>query len=145
MKFRVVTVVYLLVCLVAVSVMPSAHAESTEDSSPGWESVSNNELYRVVVRPERGKPVVGKMHRWIIEVLTTDGEPVYPAQISIGGGMQGHGHGLPTQPQVIAYGGDGVYLIDGMRFNMEGEWQLSFVIASDYGRDRVDFDILLEF
>ncbi len=99
----------------------------------------------MTTRPESDAVPIGEMHRWTVEVRTSEGEPVYPAQISIGGGMQSHGHGLPTQPRVIAYGGQGVYLIDGVRFTMEGEWRLSFVIASDYGRDRVDFDIVVEF
>jgi len=110
-----------------------------------WKSHSQERLYLVTIRPEPDAIPIGEMHRWTLEVRTRGGEPVYPAQISIGGGMQSHGHGLPTQPSAIAYGGDGIYLIDGVRFTMEGQWRLSFVIASDYGRDRVDFDIVVEF
>ena len=134
--------------LVTSSVAVTSVAAQAEEDAPAnaeWTSHSQSKLYRVTIRPESGVVPIGKMHRWTIEVVTTTGEPVYPAEIAIGGGMQGHGHGLPTQPRVVAYGGEGAYLIDGMRFNMEGEWRLSFVIASDFGRDRVDFDIAVEF
>ncbi len=127
--------------------VPSAAAQAIEEESANakWTSRSQSELYRVTIQPESGAIPIGEMHRWILEVRTNDDEPVFAAQISVGGGMQGHGHGLPTQPQVVAYGGDGAYLVDGVRFNMEGEWRLSFVIASDFGRDRVDFDIVVAF
>jgi hypothetical protein len=113
---------------------------------PTWKLCADtvNKTYQVTISPELGRAPIGDMHRWIISVRLPNGQPVYPAQISIGGGMQGHGHGLPTQPRVIAYGGEGDYLIDGMRFNMEGEWRLSFVIEAERGIDRVDFDLLIE-
>ena len=123
----------------------AAPLQAEEPARQEWRANSVNELYAVAIGPETGKPLIGKMHRWIINVTTPEGEPVYPARISVGGGMEGHGHGLPTQPQVVAYGGNGDYLIDGVRFNMEGEWRLSFIIESETGSDRVDFDLIVEF
>jgi hypothetical protein len=133
--------------LIASTLAITSAAQASEETPRRiqWESQSEAGLYMVTVRPEPDAIPIGDMHRWTIEILTRDGEPVYPAQISIGGGMQSHGHGLPTQPSAVAYGGDGIYLIDGVRFTMEGQWRLSFVIASDHGRDRVDFDIVVEF
>ncbi len=135
-----------LACLVVLLLpLPDAPLQAEEPARHEWSANSVNELYAVTIGPETGKPLIGKMHRWVINVTTLKGEPVYPARISVGGGMEGHGHGLPTQPQVVAYGGNGDYLIDGVRFNMEGEWRLSFIIDSETGSDRVDFDLIVEF
>ena len=143
---RWVAVQVVLIIVVQPVFLPVSEAQVTADQATRlqWTSDSAEQLYTATVRPEPAVIPIGAMHRWTLELHTADGEPVYPAQISIGGGMQNHGHGLPTQPRAVAYGGDGVYLIDGVRFTMEGKWRLSFVIASDYGFDRVDFDILVE-
>ena len=136
------TIVMALLAIAGQSLADSA------DPGPAFSMTAGSEsgIYEITLSTEDGdKPPIGVMHRWTIKVLTKEGEAVYPAQISVGGGMQGHGHGLPTQPQVIAYGGDGIYLVDGVRFNMEGKWQLSFIIVSDYGFDRVNFDVDVEF
>ena len=109
-----------------------------------WTAQSTNKIYEVSIRTESGlRPPIGKTHRWVVSIKDADGRPVYPALISIGGGMRGHGHGLPTQPQAIAYGGDGDYLVAGMKFTRFGEWRLSFVVESEAGRDRIDFDIVV--
>ncbi len=114
-------------------------------SVSGYESLSVSGLYIVAIKPERGGILIGQMQRWVVSVNSADGEPVYPIKMSIGGGMEAHGHGLPTQPRLIAYGGKGDYLIDGVRFNMAGVWRLSFLIESGLGVDRVDFDIQVDF
>jgi cytochrome c peroxidase len=132
----------LLICLSVVGVADSAADDASAVQL--WSAQSTNGVYEVSIRTESGlSPPVGETHRWIFSIKDSDGRPVYPALISIGGGMRGHGHGLPTQPQAIAYGGNGDYLVAGMRFAMFGEWRLSFVIESEAGRDRVDFDIVV--
>jgi len=58
--------------------------------------------------------------------------PVYPAAFSVTGGMPDHGHGLPTQPKVTQYLGEGRYLLEGVKFNMGGEWMLRLhILAGD--------------
>lgn len=112
-----------------------------EDIEASWSAASDRGVYKVSIRPADGDIPIGKLHSWIIRVALPDGTAVFPARVFVGGGMQGHGHGLPTQPQVIRYGGEGEYLVEGVRFSMEGEWQLSFIIESSHGRDRADFEV----
>lgn len=117
-------------------------AQDVANGRKVWNAQSTNGVYEVSARTESGSsPPVGRTHRWILNLRDSNGQPVYPALVSVGGGMRGHGHGLPTQPQAIAYGGNGDYLIAGMRFSMFGDWRLSFVVESEAGRDRIDFDI----
>jgi hypothetical protein len=110
-----------------------------------WSTVSGNGTYRVSIHPASDEITIGRLHNWVINVATPSGQPVFPARIVMGGGMQGHGHGLPTQPQITSYEGDGSYLIEGLRFSMEGLWRLSFFIESAAGSDRADVDIELSF
>jgi hypothetical protein len=115
------------------------------DDRPAWRAVSENHLYQVTVGPVSDVLSIGQFQQWVVEILDADLSPVYPAQIQIGGGMLGHQHGLPTQPKATAYLGDGQYLVEGMKLNMEGEWTLMFFIQSDKGTDTASVVILAEY
>src|SRR5262245_47603862 len=68
-------------------------------------------------------------HMQTVRVSLRDakGHAVDDAQISIEGGMPQHGHGLPTRPLVTRCLGDGIYEIEGVRFNMGGWWEFKLV------------------
>ena len=69
------------------------------------------------------------------------GNPVEAAAIDVDGGMQEHGHGLPTDPRVTRELGEGKYLVEGLRFNMGGWWQLTFDVSGPGGAERVTFNV----
>jgi hypothetical protein len=100
-------------------------------------------LYRVALAPENAPVTEGPLQNFTLTVETPSGEPVAGADIGIGGGMPQHGHGLPTEPRVTAYLGDGRYRIEGFKFTMAGWWQLRFTIRSSAGEDEADFNIVL--
>lgn len=88
------------------------------------------------------QPVTGRYQHWIVEVNNKVGAgEVYPATIAVSGGMPNHGHGLPTQPQITRYLGDGQYLMEGLKLSMNGRWILSFYIAAEHGADTVEVAI----
>jgi hypothetical protein len=76
-----------------------------------------------------------------VTVRDTDGRAIDDAQISIDGGMPQHGHGLPTRPRVTRNLGEGVYEIEGVRFNMGGWWEFKLAIAGPRGTDTVTFNL----
>ena len=78
-----------------------------------------------------------------VAIATANGAPVEDAQITIDGGMPQHGHGLPTRPRVTRHIGNGVYEIDGVRFNMRGWWEFKLSISSPVGTDVVTFNLAL--
>lgn len=80
-----------------------------------------------------------------IQVVVQDGQgrAVDDATIAVDGGMPQHGHGLPTRPRVTRNLGDGVYELEGLRFNMGGWWELSLTIRGAAGEDRVTFNLEL--
>jgi hypothetical protein len=76
-----------------------------------------------------------------VTVRDTEGRAIEEAQISIDGGMPQHGHGLPTRPRVTRNLGDGMYEIEGVRFNMGGWWEFKLAIAGSRGADTVTFNL----
>jgi len=76
-----------------------------------------------------------------ISVRDAEGRAIDQAQISVDGGMPQHGHGLPTRPRVTRNLGDGMYEIEGVRFNMGGWWEFKLAIAGARGVDIVTFNL----
>ena len=91
------------------------------------------------------KPVtINKIHSWVLQIRKPDGERVSDAKIHVSGGMPMHGHGLPTSPRVTKYLNDGKYLIEGVRFNMTGWWELKLIIKRGHYKDKVTFNLILK-
>jgi hypothetical protein len=102
---------------------------------------SSGGLYDVAIEP--AEPLrVGRMQR-VTLIVRAAGQPVDGATISVDGGMPQHGHGLPTAPRVTRGIGGGAYLVEGVKFNMGGWWELRFRIASPAGSDSVTFNLHL--
>ena len=78
---------------------------------------------------------INRIHSWTIHVATADGSPVTGATLSISGGMPVHNHGLPTSPRMTRELGDGNYLFEGVRFHMNGAWELTVKIHAGSIRD----------
>jgi hypothetical protein len=87
--------------------------------------------------------VINKIHNWIVHLETADGTNVAGAQIVAIGGMPIHDHGLPTLPRMTRELGDGDYLLEGMKFHMNGWWQVTVSIDVNDNRDSVIFDLVL--
>jgi hypothetical protein len=75
---------------------------------------------------------------------TPDGKPLENAQVTVDGGMPQHGHGLPTQPMVTQYLGQGNYRVEGMKFQMSGWWVVNFHISANGKSDSLQFNLMLE-
>jgi hypothetical protein len=86
---------------------------------------------------------VGRMQSVRLSVVSSSGEPVDGAAITVGGGMPEHRHGLPTRPRVTRGLGNGTYLVEGVRFNMGGWWELKFYVATEAGQDSITFNLML--
>jgi len=91
-------------------------------------------------RSEPAPVPVNQLHAWTVRLTSPDGAPVEGASIAISGGMpaMGHSHGLPTTPSVAADLGGGEYRIEGMKFQMQGPWEVYLDISTPDGlADRV--------
>ena len=106
--------------------------------------LSANGLYRVTAVSKMDPVTINKIHAWTLHVETADGEPVTDAEISVDGGMPIHNHGFPTAPRVTKNLGGGDYLLEGMKFNMAGQWVMDVTITAGGQTDTVHFEFELK-
>jgi hypothetical protein len=104
--------------------------------------VSSSGRYTATLKPSES---IRPRKLQTIEVAVNDatGRAVDGAVITVDGGMPEHGHGLPTRPRVTKNLGSGVYVIEGVRFNMGGWWEFKLAIAGNAGPDTVTFNLAL--
>ena len=76
------------------------------------------------------KVPLNEIHRWVLVVEDQAGQPV-EAEFKVVGHMPGHVHGLPTAPQVTQQLAPGVYLVEGVKFQMRGWWVMQFETDND--------------
>lgn len=104
---------------------------------------SDSGIYRVGYTSSIEPIEINAMHEWVLHIETPEGDPVESAEITVGGGMPAHDHGLPTAPRVTEYLGDGDYRVRGLRFHMRGLWLVSFEIREAERADTVTFELEL--
>ena len=86
---------------------------------------------------------INRMHSWLLHVADANGTPVVDAEISISGGMPDHDHGLPTAPKVTRNFNNGDYLVEGVKFHMNGRWEFTVSVEAAAVRDVVTFEFAL--
>lgn len=91
-------------------------------------AVSQPAGLHVTMTSELDPLTINQMHSWIISVHDAQDEAVDNAVIRVDGGMPVHNHGLATNPQVTAQLGEGRYRLQGVRFHMNGDWELRLQI-----------------
>jgi hypothetical protein len=129
---------------------PAGHAMVTREvngeqvildtSATRW---SGSGLYRVSLRSHLMPLQINQMHSWTVHVDDGQGAAIDEAAITVSGGMPEHNHGLPTAPRVTQNLGSGDYLLEGMRFNMSGWWELQLQITAGENSDTVIFNCIL--
>lgn len=100
-------------------------------------------MFRLSYEPGLQPISINRIHSWVVHVETPDGSPVEDATLTFAGGMPAHDHGLPTLPLATEYLGDGDYLVEGMKFHMNGWWQVTISITVAGVNDTVTFDLQL--
>lgn len=99
--------------------------------------------FRVAYASDAAPLPINTLHSWRLKVTTPQGKPVKGAAITVTGDMPAHGHGLPTEPEVTREIADGVYLVEGLKFNMPGHWVMQFNIEANGKRDTAAFDLVI--
>lgn len=118
------------------ALLSASPAEANEpDAGRGWMSQAGH--FRLHYTSKIEPIVINRIHGWVLHVETVEGEPVLNADITVDGGMPMHDHGLPTRPRMTQYLGDGDYLIEGMRFHMNGYWEITIAISAGGDHDNV--------
>lgn len=131
-------------CLALALIVASQPTQAATPPAP-WSGKSKNGLFNITLGPEQGDIKINQLQNWIVTIKDAKGQDVNPARILLDGGMRAHGHGLPTQPQVTDYLGDGRYLIEGLRLNMVGAWTLMVGVEFKGQRDSVLFEFEIDY
>jgi len=124
------------VCLAGCSTPPT-------DLDLSLTRTSADKRFVVALQPPATPAAINQIHSWKIKLTSPAGLPVAHAHIAVDGGMPQHGHGLPTQPQVTQEIGDGLYLLEGMKFSMTGWWEIKLAIQTTEASDKVTFNTVV--
>lgn len=130
------TIASLALCIALLSPVISLAADGTTQ----WPLQSEGTHVRATLEPRIGSVEIGAFQPWILTLEDSQGAALEQAQVVLGGGMPGHGHGLPTQPVVTDYLGGGRYLIEGIKLNMAGRWVVAVAASTPVVRDRLIFE-----
>lgn len=114
-----------------------------EDLNYSRTRTSEAGLYRGIIHPQADPIPQGRLHTWTLHLETADGAPVDSADVAVDGGMPQHGHGLPTRPRITRALGNGDHLVEGMKFNMGGWWEVKFPVRAEAGADTLVFNLAL--
>lgn len=125
------------------TIPPAARAAIPQDIDQSLDRVTRNGKFHVRIRSLESPIPLYRIHRWSVTVTDGEDRPVEGATIAVDGGMPQHGHGLPTKPVARPDGGAGAYVIDGMKFSMDGWWELKLAITAAGMADGVTFNIVL--
>ncbi len=117
------------------------HIKRPEVLDTTTSQTSEKGLYRVTYVPSIQPLRTNTIHEWKVKITDSNGDPVNGARIKIEGDMPEHGHGLPTEPEVVEELPGGEYIIDGMNFQMPGWWVIKLHIHSTTGMDTVTFQL----
>lgn len=111
------------------------------NSSPAMMTVAG--VFKVSYATDPAVIPLNAFHTWTLTVRNASGEPITDAVITVKGGMPLHGHGLPSEPRVTKNLGDGSYLIEGVKFMMPGEWEMTFTVKSGGKEDSATFAVTI--
>ncbi len=118
-------------------VLGPAYAEP----DPVWSSEKG--LYKLAYTSALEPIEINRIHEWLLHIETADGDLVENAEVTVDGGMPVHNHGLPTRPTVTAYLGNGDYRVEGLRFHMNGQWEIWISVKSGSMTDIVTIPLQL--
>ncbi len=116
---------------------------SADELDLSTEKMSDDGLYHVAIAPESSPVQINQILTWDLTLKDADMQPIDAADITFGGGMPEHAHGFPTEPQIVAGDQPGQYLVEGVKMQMAGWWEMKFDIAAEAGNDSITFNIVL--
>ena len=113
-------------------------------AAAGLATQSDRQEYHIALSPAAGPIPLRTLHAWTLRLETKSGVAFMPSELTIDGGMPGHGHGFPTVPEVTRLLPSGDLLLEGVLFNMAGSWQFRLGIGGPSGFDTATINFELD-
>ena len=114
-----------------------------EENAAGESWLTRSGYYRVSYTSLLDPLTINTIHDWVFHIENSDGVTVNGAVVSVSGGMPQHNHGLPTIPRMTRSLGNGHYVLEGMRFHMNGYWELNVTVDVGGRRDTVIINLTI--
>jgi hypothetical protein len=121
---------------------PAADAQAAAEageSAPSLKEEGRQGHFLLTLQSDVNPLPLHNIHSWTVRVFTPDGRVVDDAQLMVYGGMPEHKHGFPSHPRVTGKLGNGVYRVEGVKFNMPGRWEMWFNVRAAGKDDKVIF------
>lgn len=130
--------------VIAISLWLVTFPAIAADANPPDLSGVTDKGLTVEIYSELSPISINQIHSWHVRVLDRDGEILVLDELLVFGGMPEHDHGLPTQPEVTTRLSNGDYLLEGVRFHMQGLWQLQIELQLEGVGDTAIIDFVLQ-
>ena len=117
-------------------------ANAADERLPDISGVTDKGLH-IEIYSELSPLGINQIHSWHIRVMDRTEEVLVLEELNVYGGMPEHDHGLPTQPEVTTRLSNGGYLLEGVRFHMQGLWQLQIELIYEGVGDTAIIDFIL--
>lgn len=127
--------------------LPSCNALDSKKEPAIYEGgkiPSENQLFFANLTCILDKTPLNQIHQWELVLKDIDDQPIEHAQIFISGGMPQHGHGYPTKPSIRKGKEPGIYIVEGIKFNMAGRWMMQFDVSANGKQDRFTFYLKID-
>ncbi len=105
------------------------------------EGKSQNGLIKAELTGVTAAAPLHKMHHWHLKLKSLNDVALSGAQIDISGETLDHPHALPTSPRITKEIEPGHYILDGIKFDRQGDWLLKLSIQANNVRDSISFKI----
>lgn len=117
-------------------------SNAADERLPDISGVTDKGL-KIEIYSELSPIIINQIHNWHIRVIDRTGQVLELTDLAVYGGMPEHDHGLPTQPKVTARLENDDYLLEGVRFHMQGFWQLQVELEYEGVGDTaiIDFNL----
>ncbi len=139
---KYLTTLILLLFLAGCQSTMSHSSHSSGELDTNLTQLSANQRYEGTLSSKLEPLQINQIHEWELEIESIEGEPLVGADVTLSGGMPEHQHGFPTVPTVTEVG-EGRYLVEGMKFQMSGSWQMVFDIEVNGEHDELVFNLIV--
>ncbi|MBF0279831.1 MAG: hypothetical protein HQM13_18680 [SAR324 cluster bacterium] len=102
---------------------------------------SQKGLFRGSLKGFGQKTAFNTIISWHLQLTEKSGTPVKEAQIGVSGAVASQSHSLPTIPRVSKKDNNGAFLIEGIKFDRQGDWLLKLAVQTPRAQDQIIFEI----